>query len=148
MDIEKIISVSLLTPMGDPKETDCIWGMPLLLWGSPGIGKSDRVYASSKAVGLPCEPVFPATRQPEDFSGVPVPVGTEGDVVIACILGAVNKLQKAGRGVLFLDEISCARPAVQSSLLSVARDRRVGDTMLNPKIRILAAANPPEEVAA
>jgi hypothetical protein len=146
MNLEKLISTALLTPMGDPADPDCIWGLPLLLWGSIGIGKSARVRTASRAAGLECAPVFPATRQPEDFSGVPVPNGT-GGVNLACILGVVNGLIALNKGVLFADEVSCARPAVQAAFMSLVLDRRIGDTLLPGHIRILAAANPAEEAA-
>lgn len=153
MNLESIISVALLVPMGDPSEAECRWGLPLLLWGSPGIGKSSRVYAASRAVGLACEAVYAATRQPEDFSGVPVPDG-KGGVNLACTLGAANafimngdEVSKDSRGVLFLDEISCARPAVQAALMSLVLDRRIGDTLLPGGIRVMSAANPVEEAA-
>ena len=146
MNLEKIISIALLTPMGDPSDLECIWGLPLLLWGSPGIGKTARVRAASRAIGLRCESTIPATRQPEDFSGVPVPDG-KGNIYIACVLGAANILIKEGRGVLFLDEASQARPAVQAAMMSMVHDRVIGDTRLPPKVRIMLAANPPAEAA-
>jgi MoxR-like ATPase len=148
MSLETLISIALLVPMGDPSDPKVRWGLPLLLWGSPGIGKSSRVYAASHAVGLMCEPVYPSTRQPEDFSGVPVPDGN-GGVNLACTLGAANTLMQEGKGhgVLFTDEISCARPAVQAAFMSLVLDRRIGDTVLPGGIRILAAANPVEEAA-
>ena len=66
-----------------------------------------------------------------------------------CLLGAANRLIEhgKGRGVLFLDEASQARPAVQAALMSVVHDRVIGDTALPPGIRILLAANPPKEAA-
>jgi hypothetical protein len=54
---------------------------------------------------------------------------------------------EAKRGVLFLDEISGATPAVQAALLKVALKRYIGDTQLPGGVRILAAANPPNEAA-
>lgn len=150
--LEKMLATALLVPMGNggansgPNDPDCIWGLPLLLWGSPGIGKSARIRAAGKAVGLPVESVIPATRAPEDFSGVPMI--RDGQLSIECILGAVTRLCKYPRGgVLFIDEISCAVPAVQSALLSVVLDRCVGETVLPRNVRILSAANPPEEAA-
>lgn len=146
VSLEKMISIALLVPMGDPSKKDCVWGLPLLLWGPPGIGKSGRVRQAGKAAFLDVKSIYPATRAPEDFSGVPV-VGPDGKLRVECILGAVRELNELGRGVLFIDEISCAVPAVQASLLSVVLDRTVGDTNIEPQVRILAAANPPNEAA-
>jgi len=55
------------------------------------------------------------------------------------------RLSNLKNGVLFLDEISTARPAVQAALLRVVLDRCVGDMQLPSGIRILAAANPASE---
>jgi hypothetical protein len=51
-------------------------------------------------------------------------------------------LVRAGRGLLFLDELSTATPAVQAALLRVVLERRVGALQLPPAVRIVAAANP------
>lgn len=143
--LEDALKLCLLTPMGDPSMVDCTWGLPLLLWGSPGIGKSARVMQAGDQLNLPVGPVYAATRAPEDFSGVPVP--SDEGINLECILGPARDLIGAQMGLLFLDEISCARPAVQSALLSVVLDRRIGDTLLPPKVRVIAAANPPDEAA-
>ncbi len=42
----------------------------------------------------------------------------------------------AGRGLLFLDELSTATPAVQAALLRVVLERRVGSLRLPPGVRI------------
>lgn len=146
VSLERMLSIALLVPMGDPSRDDCIWGLPFLLWGSPGIGKSDRIREAGRGAFLEVRTVHPATRAPEDFSGVPL-IGPDGKLRIECILGAVRELCEIGRGVLFLEEISCALPAVQSALLNVVLDRMVGDTRIPPQVRILAAANPPEDAA-
>lgn len=146
--LESIIQTALLVPLGTqgamPNE-ETIFGLPVLFWGAPGIGKSFRVRSCSKSLGLICEPIYPSTRAPEDFSGAPFVKNNE--IVIECLLSAVRTLVKEGSGVLFIDEISCAVPAVQSALLSVVLERRVGDTVLPNKVRIISAANPPDQAA-
>jgi hypothetical protein len=56
-------------------------------------------------------------------------------------------LVAAGKGVLFLDEISTAPPAVQAALLRVVLERIVGDLELPTDVVVVAAANPPEQAA-
>lgn len=143
--LEKIIRTALLVPMGNPERDNCHYGLPLLLWGDPGIGKSARIKAAGDMLSLQVETVYPATRAPEDFSGAPFIKGEK--ISIECILGAVRDLCETGTGILFIDEISCAVPAVQAALLSVVLERKVGDTKLPPGIRILSAANPPSVAA-
>ena len=54
---------------------------------------------------------------------------------------------RAGRGLLFLDELSTAPPAVQAALLRVVLERVVGDLELPADVAVVAAANPPEQAA-
>lgn len=145
--LEQLIAVCLMTPRHDPTKPTCIWGLPLNIVGLSGGGKSERVAAACKALGLPLQTVFPASKQPEDFGGAPF--ATPDGIVIECILPQANALINApgGQGVLFFDELSTARPAVQASALGVFNDRRVGDHLLPPKARTLAAMNPPEYAA-
>lgn len=144
--MEGIMSIAMLTPMGDPNDADCKWGAPILLEGPPGIGKSGMINQAAASVGLPLETVYLGQRQPEDLSGAPIPDG-DGDANIVCILPAVRRLMLQKKGVLFLDELSCARPATQGAGLSTVQERAVGDTQLPGSIRVFAAANPPEQSA-
>ena len=146
--IEDILTVSLMTPMGDPVRDpmNCKMGLPTILWGTPGIGKSYRMEFVSTCLGLPCEIILPSTRQPEDASGAAMPDGM-GGVMFVSLLPGVTRLKANQYGVLILDELSCARPAVQAAFLGVILDRRVGDEKLPPGIRILAAANSADEAA-
>jgi len=145
-NLESILSVAMLAPMGDPNDPNCIWGAPLLLEGPPGIGKTGMVGQAARSVDLPMRTVYLGTRQPEDMAGAPMPDG-EGGITIECILPAVRELTALGYGLLFLDELSCARPATQGAGLSVVQERCVGDTRLPGKVRVIAAANPPEQSA-
>jgi hypothetical protein len=58
-----------------------------------------------------------------------------------------QRLLAAGHGLLFLDELTTAPPAVQAAMLRVVLERAVGDVKLPPAVRVVAAANPPEEAA-
>lgn len=147
VSLEKFLSVAFLVPINKvPSAPDCIWGLPTMLHGSPGIGKSARVFAAAKSIGLDCGIVELGGRQPEDASGAPF-LTKNDELVIACLLDAVNRLNKIGRGVLFLDEVTCGRPATQGAFLSMVQERRVGDMQFSNEIRIVLAGNPPSEAA-
>ncbi|MDQ1437502.1 MAG: hypothetical protein QOK43_1131 [Acidimicrobiaceae bacterium] len=118
--------------------------VPVLLWGSPGTGKTAGIRAIAQAMDLPCETVLASIREPSDFSGLPVV--HDGAVAFAPPVWA-TRLVQAGRGVLFLDEISTAPPAVQAALLRVVLERVVGDLALPDTVAVVAAANPPEQAA-
>ncbi|MGH9166006.1 MAG: AAA family ATPase, partial [Acidimicrobiales bacterium] len=118
--------------------------VPVLLWGAPGTGKTSAVQAMAEAMGWPCETVIAAIREPSDFSGLPVVM--DGVVHFAPPRWA-ERLAASGRGLLFLDEISTAPPAVQAALLRVVLERVVGDLDLPDDVVVVAAANPPEQAA-
>jgi hypothetical protein len=118
--------------------------VPVLLWGAPGTGKTSAIRAMANAMGLPCETVIASIREPSDFAGLPVITGNA--VRFAPPLWA-TRLAEAGTGVLFLDELSTAPPAVQAALLRVVLERTVGDLTLPDDVAVVAAANPPEQAA-
>lgn len=118
--------------------------VPVLLWGAPGTGKTSAIRAMAEAMGLPCETVIASIREPSDFAGLPIVVGDS--VRFAPPLWA-RRLAEAGHGLLFLDELSTAPPAVQAALLRVVLERSVGDLTLPEQVAVVAAANPPEQAA-
>jgi MoxR-like ATPase len=118
--------------------------VPVLLWGAPGTGKSSVVQSMAESMGWPCEVVIASIREPSDFAGLPVV--TDGGVRFAPPTWA-SRLVEAGRGLLFLDEISTAPPAVQAALLRVVLERTVGDLRLPDEIVVVGAANPPDQAA-
>lgn len=117
--------------------------LPVLLWGEPGIGKTAALTQLAASLNLPLTTVIASVHEPTDFSGLPI-IGddpTVQGVQMAPPQWAVE-LVRAGRGLLFLDELSTATPAVQAALLRVVLERRVGVLQLPPDVRIVAAANP------
>src|SRR5512139_2442913 len=122
--------------------------LPVLLWGEPGIGKTAALNRLAETLDLPLTTVIASVHEPSDFSGLPV-VGddpAEQGVPMAPPDWAV-RLVRAGRGLLFLDELSTAPPAVQAALLRLVLERRVGALRLPPGVRIVAAANPRSSAA-
>ena len=122
--------------------------LPVLLWGEPGIGKTAALNQLAKALDLPLTTVIASVHEPSDFSGLPV-VGddpAQQGVPLAPPDWAV-RLVRAGRGLLFLDELSTAPPAVQAALLRLVLERRIGALQLPPGVRIVAAANPRSSAA-
>ncbi|XVS62902.1 AAA family ATPase [Actinosynnema sp. CA-299493] len=122
--------------------------LPVLLWGEPGIGKTAALNQLADALDLPLTTVIASVHEPSDFSGLPV-VGDDPAVqgVPMAPPDWAVRLVRAGRGLLFLDELSTAPPAVQAALLRVVLERRIGALRLPPGVRIVAAANPRSSAA-
>ena len=115
-------------------------GVPVLLWGPPGEGKSSLIETLGRIDRAHTEVVIGSLREPADFAGLPV-IQRDGSVALAPPRWARN-LVDAGGGYLFLDELTTASPAVQAAMLRVAKDKVVGDLALPSATRIIAAANP------
>ncbi len=120
-------------------------GEPVVLWGPPGTGKTSVVESLAAANGWVCETVIASVREPSDFAGLPV-VNGEGAVRLAPPAWA-TRIEQAGGGVVFFDEITTAPPSVQAALLRPLTDRWVGDIRLPEATRFVLAANPPEIAA-
>jgi hypothetical protein len=122
--------------------------LPVLLWGEPGIGKTAALNQLADALDLPLTTVIASVHEPSDFAGLPV-IGADPAVhgVPMAPPDWAVRLVKAGHGLLFLDELSTAPPAVQAALLRVVLERRIGALTLPPGVRIVAAANPRSSAA-
>ncbi|MEV6405659.1 AAA family ATPase [Streptomyces bobili] len=122
--------------------------LPVLLWGEPGIGKTAALTQLAESLDLPLTTVIASVHEPSDFSGLPV-LGDDPAVhgVPMAPPDWAVRLVRAGRGLLFLDELSTAPPAVQAALLRLVLERRIGALQLPPGVRIVAAANPRSSAA-
>jgi len=115
-------------------------GIPVLIWGRPGEGKSSFLEALSKPT-FPVLTLIASIHDPTDFSGLPMM--KDGKVHYA-IPEWVEQFGNEGDGILFLDELTTAPPSVQAALLRVVLERKVGFHDLPKKVRIVSAANPPD----
>ncbi|MFD7161399.1 AAA family ATPase [Kribbella sp. NPDC059898] len=119
-------------------------GVPVLLLGDPGIGKSSLVRGIAANEGLLCETVLGSIREPADLAGLPVV--TPAGVVLDPPAWA-KRLAAENAGYLFLDELTTCPDTVQAAMLAVTVDRTVGDLHLGRDVRIVAGANPPDTAA-
>ena len=118
--------------------------VPAVIWGSSGIGKS----ASFRALGAPLgaavvvEPL--ASKEPSDFTGLPVVIDGVVRFVPTAWAKNVQKLAKENLWVLVvLDELNRVYPMVQNAALAVISDHRIGEEILPANVSFAVAANPP-----
>jgi hypothetical protein len=117
-------------------------GIPTLLWGPPGVGKTATIRTLGARLGVPVVEVITSIREPSDFLGLPI----VADGGVKYVPPSWAKELENG-GILFFDEISTAPPAVQAALLRVVLERRVGEYQLPDTVWVVAAANPPDQAA-
>lgn len=145
MDTKAIIRCVLFTP------TARGWGLPILLWGPPGVGKSDIIEELGEEHGLVTEILSPGERGEGAFGVIPVPERDEhGSMSIAYPPPAWARRMMATRGqrgLVFVDELTTAPPIVQPALLGLIQAKRIGATQLPNGVRVIGAANPPNQAA-
>lgn len=132
-------ATALLIALNTPAPNG-LTGIPVLLWGRPGVGKSSFIEGlatdHTKVLTL-----IASIHDPTDFSGLPV---HENGKVNYLPPAWIETFANYEDGILFLDELSTCPPAVQAALLRVVFERRVGFEPLPENVRIVAAANPPD----
>lgn len=118
----------------------------LMLWGPPGVGKSSVVAQVAAGGGLEVIDLRLSQLAPTDLRGLPVPEALEGG-------GGVSRwyppefLPRGGEGILFLDELNMAPPAMQGVAQQLILDRRVGSYALPDGWLVWAAGNRKEDRA-
>ncbi len=130
-NVQKILKASLFTP------TRSGWGLPILFWGPPGIGKSDIIEGVAEQFGFPCEVLSPGERGEGAFGVTPMP---DADGFISYPPPRWTE-QFSEQGFLFLDEINTAPPAIQAPMLGLLLKRRIGGAILDGHVRMAGAAN-------
>ncbi len=111
--------------------------IPTFLWGPPGIGKSSIIKQLSLAKELRFIDLRLSLMDPTDLKGIPFYDKHEHHSVWA----PPSFLPKSGEGILFLDELNSAPPAVQASAYQLILDRQVGEYVLPEGWAIIAAGN-------
>jgi MoxR-like ATPase len=113
-----------------------------MIWGAPGIGKSSIVAQAAKEHKMDFVDVRLSQLAPTDLRGLPV---------------AENGISKwyppeflphSGKGILFLDELNMAPPAMQGMAQQLILDRRVGSYVVPEGWYLWAAGNRKEDRAA
>jgi MoxR-like ATPase len=112
---------------------------PVMLWGPPGVGKSQIVAQVAARHAVPVVDIRLSQMEPSDLRGIPFRVGDAVQWAIPSMLPDADRHWPAG--ILFLDEITSAPPAVSAAAYQLILDRRLGDYRVPPGWAIFAAGN-------
>ena len=116
-------------------------GVPVLLVGYPGVGKTEIV----KSLFGYTEILLLSAESEESLSGLPFREGNYDYRTIPAMFRRLEEADKQGKTTcLFLDELDKARRSVADSILSLISSRKIGEATLPSKTVIVAACNPPE----
>lgn len=108
---------------------------PAMIWGSPGVGKSDLVRQVAAGLGMDLRDVRAVLLDPVDLRGLP----TVSNGLTAWAPPAF--LPTNGSGLLFLDEVNAAAPIVQAACYQLTLDRALGEYQLPDGWTVVAAGN-------
>ncbi|MBN2825782.1 MAG: MoxR family ATPase [Campylobacterales bacterium] len=114
--------------------------LPVFIWGAPGIGKSSIVKAIAKEQEMEFIDLRLSLLDPTDLKGIPFFDSSTNEGVWAKP-SFLPKSDNQSKGILFLDEINSAPPAVQASAYQLVLDRKVGEYELPKGWSIVAAGN-------
>ncbi len=113
-----------------------------MIWGAPGIGKSSIVRQVADTNKLDFIDLRLSQLAPTDLRGLPVPKDDRSAWL------PPEFLPTSGTGIVFLDEINMAPPAMQGVAQQLILDRRVGSYRLPEGWFIWSAGNRKEDRAA
>ena len=114
---------------------------PAFIWGPPGVGKSSVVRQIAAKRKKELLDIRASLLDPTDLRGIPTVANNRAYWCPPSFLPS----DPDSEGILFFDELNAAPPLVQASLYQLTLDRRVGEYVLPPKWRILAAGNRAED---
>lgn len=112
---------------------------PVMLWGPPGVGKSQMVAQIAARHQVPIIDIRLSQMEPTDLRGIPFRVGNLVEWAIPELLP--DEERHGETGILFLDEITSAPPTVSAAAYQLILDRRLGHYRVPDGWALFAAGN-------
>jgi hypothetical protein len=110
-----------------------------MLWGPPGVGKSDMIRQTGERHSAPVIDIRLSQMEPSDLRGIPFRKGDFVEWAAPAILPDAGR--HGDQGILFLDEITSAPPSVSAAAYQLILDRRLGEYEVPSGWAIFAAGN-------
>ncbi len=94
-------------------------GLPVMIWGAPGIGKSQIVRQAATEMGLSLLDLRLNYYEESDLLGIPIKTDRGMEFI------KYAQLPSSGKGVWFLDELTHARSAMQGLVFQLIQDNAI-----------------------
>lgn len=140
--------------------------LPLFIWGTMGIGKSEIVKDTAKQISQANNLIFLdgdsdgiesfgfidvriSQLDPSDLRGLPtIEKNVNGEAInTKWITPNWLPKDKDGAGILFLDELNLAMPSIQNACYQLILDRKIGDYSLPDGWIVVSAGNTSDDKA-
>jgi hypothetical protein len=112
---------------------------PVMLWGPPGVGKSQIIQEIGQRHDVPVIDIRLSQMEPSDLRGIPFRVDNTVEWAVPAMLPDADR--HGTSGILFLDEITSAAPTVSAAAYQLILDRRLGEYRVPAGWAIFAAGN-------
>jgi len=112
---------------------------PVMLWGPPGVGKSEMIAQVAEKHQSPIVDIRLSQMEPSDLRGIPFRVEDQVEWAVPSMLPDVKR--HGEQGILFLDEITSAPPSVSAAAYQLILDRKLGAYEVPDGWAIFAAGN-------
>ncbi len=114
-------------------------GLPVMVKGAPGVGKSDIIAQACGAADADLIIEHPVVADPTDFKGLPFATNGKAEFLP---FGSLRQLISAKkRTVFFLDDLGQAPVAVQAACMQLILARRINGHTVSDKVTFVAATN-------
>lgn len=116
-------------------------GEPVLVVGSPGVGKSDGITRAARELDYDLLIAHPVVDDPTDYKGLPAATDN-GTRATFLPYGNLERMIHADKPlVVFFDDLGQAIPAVQAPVMQLILAREVNGVKISDHVRFVAATN-------
>ena len=114
-------------------------GIPVMIWGKPGVGKSEIVETVAQSINYNTVEVRVNLMEPVDFRGIPYVEDGKTKWAIPDFLPDAEI--HGERGVFKLDELPAGMPATQACMYQIVQDGKLGEYTMPPGWTTVAMGN-------
>lgn len=133
-DLEKFLAFTIVN------------GLPVLVTGKPGIGKSDIISKAARLANARLLISHPVVSDPTDYKGLPF--ASNGEAMFLPFNDLKKLMNATELTVFFLDDLGQAPAAVQAACMQLILAREINGHKISDKVVFLAATNRKQDKAA